>query len=323
MMINVCEMKTLALVLVLLVAIAAVPEYASAQRGDQSRRRRTIQFFPSQGSRGGDSRAPQMRYAPPAETERTPSQQYGQSYDRGFLHGILPRTGRLLSTEKDSRGSDGPPQTGTYRNSQSLLPQVLSQRDIPVEKENTSRENQYQQIQPGYDQPYSRNRIVRRAEEIEQEQRGNSGQQRSENSLQEGSSPSNYYIRPGAPTVNSRQQPVVYSRTMPGYDKPSADPVQVRKQIKGSTDRIYRAMQNGSLNGIDNDVEAVKQNVNEMKGRLRNQPLEDRLKLSAIERLYNDGTGLLEEGQHSGEKSKMRMGLEKIEKANEQLLDLR
>lgn len=100
------------------------------------------------------------------------------------------------------------------------------------------------------------------------------------------------------------------------------EPRELREAFRGSTSRISDAMENRSSEDVSQEVEAVRARVTEMKGRLRNEPVENQLKLSSIERMYNEGAASLEEGHRMGDENKMRMGLEKIEKANQRFEEI-
>jgi hypothetical protein len=159
------------------------------------------------------------------------------------------------------------------------------------------------------DVPMSRSRIVRRSEETRSSSAPENGVSRSKKS---------------EPKSNkaATQQGVSYSRMSPGYDQPAMRPREMSVEMRDSTGRLSEAIKNGSPEEVDQHIESIRTNFSEMKGRLRNEPKENQLKLSSIERTYQEGTEQLEEGRRSGEQSKIDIGLEKIEKANEQLEEI-
>lgn len=107
-------------------------------------------------------------------------------------------------------------------------------------------------------------------------------------------------------------------RLDPSYNLPMASPAEMGLLFRKSSKRIQEEMQAGA--SVEEELGQVRTHATQLKGRLRGLPLESRLKLGAISAMYEDGASLIEEGQSSGEQSKVQMGLDKIENAN-QLLD--
>ena len=161
------------------------------------------------------------------------------------------------------------------------------------------------------DMPYSRNRIMRKAEETR-----SSGSSKSSG---EASSSKSSRSRLES-TKTSKPETVVNSRLVPGYDRPAMEPSQMGETLRDSTGQIREAIHGDG--DVKPAVEDVRSRVTEMKGRLRNEPVHVQLKLSSIERMYKEGAAQIEEGERTGEQSKMQMGLEKIEKANEYLKEI-
>jgi hypothetical protein len=69
---------------------------------------------------------------------------------------------------------------------------------------------------------------------------------------------------------------------------------------------------------IANETDAIRSHASSLKS-VGNLTLEQRLKVSSIARMYDEGVSLIDEGQATGEEVKIRLGLEKVDEANRQL----
>lgn len=112
------------------------------------------------------------------------------------------------------------------------------------------------------------------------------------------------------------------SRLLPGYDQPAASPSQVRVEFQSAREKIRQSLQQDQSNGLENEIGSMRDNAASMRGRLRNLPIEQRLKVGSISHMYDEAAGLIQEGRSSGEESKVRMGLERMDHATRQLDNL-
>lgn len=81
-------------------------------------------------------------------------------------------------------------------------------------------------------------------------------------------------------------------------------------------------MHQGNQDLVGEQLYGIRQESATLRARLKGLPLEQRLRVPSISLIYDEGTRLVEEGMASGEESKVRLGMERIDEANRQLGEL-
>jgi hypothetical protein len=107
------------------------------------------------------------------------------------------------------------------------------------------------------------------------------------------------------------------SKLNPGT-RSSTKASEVCGQLRNSSNRIQDLMEKKEFATIANETDAIRSHASSLKS-VGNLTLEQRLKVSSIARMYDEGVSLIDEGQATGEEVKIRLGLEKVDEANRQL----
>lgn len=95
-------------------------------------------------------------------------------------------------------------------------------------------------------------------------------------------------------------------------------PSEVCHNIRAFYGRIRDNYAAGDHEAVTREAEAIRSQVCGLRS-LSTLPLEKRLKVSSICRMIDDALQLVEEGQQTGDESKVELGLEKLHQANELL----
>lgn len=124
----------------------------------------------------------------------------------------------------------------------------------------------------------------------------------------------------GFQPMNTGPTPRLAKRTVvPDFDQPPATTEQVRMELGNASKGLRTAIQQKNDQDMANYLDSVRSQAETMKSRMRNLGPDSNLKLSTISHIYERGADLIEEGQRTGDDSKVRLGIEKIDDANRQL----
>lgn len=96
-------------------------------------------------------------------------------------------------------------------------------------------------------------------------------------------------------------------------------PSQVSSEFKSSRLRIENALVRNDSGAVDAEIGSVRERASGLREHLNGMPLDQKMKLLPITRMYEEGATLLEEGRQNSDESKVRLGLEKIDKASSQI----
>jgi len=125
------------------------------------------------------------------------------------------------------------------------------------------------------------------------------------------------------PMVQSGDYPVL-QQTLAKYKVTPASvgkPSDVCQVLATSSDRIRSAVSARNYSAIEQETVAIRSQTCGLRS-LSSLSLEQRLKVSSICRMVDDGIEMIEEGRQTGDESKIHLGLEKIREASELLKPL-
>lgn len=109
--------------------------------------------------------------------------------------------------------------------------------------------------------------------------------------------------------------PAQISRT---DDQPPMSTREYREQFGAVSRGLGTAIEQKDPREVDANLDLIRRHNESMKARLDKLPPQQKLKLHSVSRMYSRGADLVQEGRQSGEDSKLRLGMEKIEDANRQ-----
>jgi len=95
-------------------------------------------------------------------------------------------------------------------------------------------------------------------------------------------------------------------------------PIELCATLQASAVRIQSLYAAGNHEGIRKEAELMRSQICGLRS-LRSLTLEQRLKVTSICRMLDDGLELVEEGQQADDESKVQLGLEKLHEASELL----
>lgn len=143
-------------------------------------------------------------------------------------------------------------------------------------------------------------------------------------------------MRPTAPPTNGNRTQVSPAVISTQQGVLSATPDHSRQSLKPSQDatsrsipttprisqvshRLRESLAGDDERAVDTNLKQFKEQTSSLANETEGLPLEKRLELGAITHMYDKGIRLIEEGRESGEECKVRMGMEEIERANDQM----
>ncbi len=99
---------------------------------------------------------------------------------------------------------------------------------------------------------------------------------------------------------------------------PAPEPTDVCGAVRVATGRLVAHYSQGNYQALAEETEQIRAHVCSLRN-LRTLSLEQRLKVSSICRMLDDGLQLIEEGQKAGDPARIQLGLEKLHEASELL----
>lgn len=85
------------------------------------------------------------------------------------------------------------------------------------------------------------------------------------------------------------------------------------------TSRMQQALRQRDYATIGHETEGVRTRTERMERMSPELPVQDRLQIPLINHMYRQGADLMEEGRHTRDDAKIRMGIQQINQANEKL----
>lgn len=89
--------------------------------------------------------------------------------------------------------------------------------------------------------------------------------------------------------------------------------------VPPDTSRMQQALRRGDYERLGNESRGVRSRADELQNMGEDLSVQDRLKLPLIKSMYQQGADMVDDGRSSRDDSKIKMGIQQINEANERV----